>query len=177
MVATDSFEIRVARPQDADAVTVLLEQSYSVLWAGAYPDDVLNAVLPLLTKANPVLLSGGTFFVAADPVDGRLLGCGGWSMAAPGSGEIKPNLAHVRHFGTHPDETGRGIGRAILTRCFEQAVAEGAERMSCQSSLTAVAFYRSCGFSEIGPVEINLPNGLSIESVLMSRELQQPAGA
>jgi len=172
-----NFEIRLADPQDAEAVTALLEQSYSVLWAGAYPADVLKAVLPLLTKANPALLSGGTFFVAADPVDGRLLGCGGWSMAAPGSGEIKPNLAHVRHFGTDPDETGRGIGRAILNRCFEQAAAEGAKSMSCQSSLTAVAFYRSCGFVEIEPTIIDLPNGISIEAVLMSRELQQPAGA
>lgn len=171
MSAANGFEIRSAHLQDADAVTALLEQSYSILWAGAYPADVLDAVLPLLTKANPALLSGDTFFVAADLVDGRLLGCGGWSMAAPGSGEITPGLAHVRHFGTHPDETGRGIGRAILDHCFEQAVAEGAERMSCQSSLTAVAFYRACGFAEIGPTMINLPNGMSIEAVLMSREL------
>lgn len=176
MAGHDGFTIRVARSQDAAAVTSLLEESYSKLWASSYPRDLLEAALPLLTGANPVLLASGHFFVATDNETGQMTGCGGWSMTPPGGGKADPAVAHVRHFATHPDKTRRGIGRAILERCFKQAVAHGAERMSCQSSITAVAFYHHCGFVAVGPTQVLLPNGLSIDAVLMIRELNSRPG-
>lgn len=58
--------LRTATPDDRAAVSDLLDQSYRVLMAGAYPADLLAQALPLITKANPVLLaafSAGTVFV------------------------------------------------------------------------------------------------------------------
>ncbi|MBA4174894.1 MAG: GNAT family N-acetyltransferase, partial [Hyphomicrobium sp.] len=55
------LSIRVATPEDREAVTRLLQRSYPALMAGSYEPAVLAAALPLMTQANPALLASGTF--------------------------------------------------------------------------------------------------------------------
>jgi hypothetical protein len=76
-----------------DAVTSLLEASYSNLLAPRYNPEALAKALPLMTKANIRLLASQTFYLAH--ADDQLVGCGGWSREAPGSAEINDGTAHT----------------------------------------------------------------------------------
>jgi hypothetical protein len=58
------YSIRIARFADSDAVGALLVASYSSLLAARYDGDVLDRALPHLTRANPILLASGTYYVA-----------------------------------------------------------------------------------------------------------------
>jgi GNAT superfamily N-acetyltransferase len=120
--------VRGASPQDAEAVSALLEASYSSLMALGYEPTLFARALPLLTKANPMLLSSCTWYVveALDAED-RLVGCGGWARQRPDvpNEPVDPVLGHIRHFATHPNWTRRGIGRALFDRCVADARAAG----------------------------------------------------
>jgi GNAT superfamily N-acetyltransferase len=145
----------------------VFEAAYPVLMARAYDAAVLDAALPRMIRVNPALLDAGTFYVAADG-RGAVVGCGGWSLARPGSGEVAPGLAHIRHFGTHPHWTGCGVGRAIYERCEADARAAGIIRFECYASLNAEAFYEALGFESIR--RSHAPMGsLAFPIVLMER--------
>jgi GNAT superfamily N-acetyltransferase len=169
-MAAASYTLRAAVPADAEAVTALLEASYPTLLTEAYEAAVLAATLPLMTKANPTLLASGTYYVAE--VDGRsLAGCGGWTPAKPGSGEIVPGVGHIRHFATHPDWTRRGIAGALLVRCIEEAKARGITTMEAFATLSAEDFYRAHGFVPVGPIDVPMTANVSLPSLWMRRTL------
>lgn len=162
--------LRVATPADAARVTALLEASYPPLMAEGYEEAHLAVALPIMTRANPALLSSGTYYVA-EAARERIVGCGGWSWERPGTGEIADGLAHVRHFGTHPDWLGRGVGRAMYELCEKEARAAGVQHFECYSSLNAERFYLALGFTKVGPMEIPLNEGFGLPAVLMVRSL------
>lgn len=161
-----STQIRTASTDDAEFVTALLTATYPVLFRDAYPPDLLALALPIITKSNPALLRSGCFYVAERP-NRQTVGCGGWSVERPGSGEIVTGLGHVRHFATRPDWTRRGVGRAILSRCVEQAKERGIRILECHSSLVAEAFYRSNGFASIGRIDVEFAPGVNFPGVHM----------
>ena len=162
------YFIRIARPADFEAVGAVLLASYSRLLAAHYDRVVLDVALPFMTSANAILLASGSYYVAESGT-GALVGCGGWSMAPPGGGEIAPGEGHIRHFAVHPDWLGQKIGTSLLARCFDDA-SPGIRRLYCYSSLNAEPFYRSCGFETIGPIDLPMGQILKFPSVLMKRE-------
>jgi hypothetical protein len=88
---TAYFEVRIASPQDAEAVSALLAASYPLLMAFGYDPILFARALPVLTKANPALLSTRTWYVVeALGADDRLVGCGrchsGPMVSAPSLG-------------------------------------------------------------------------------------------
>ena len=85
----NNFEIRIARPEDEAPLSDLLKASYSVLMTAHYDQAILGAVLPVMARANPALLSAGTFYVA-ETTDGSVAGCGGWSRERPGTSDVTP---------------------------------------------------------------------------------------
>jgi hypothetical protein len=62
-----------------------------------YSQEILSVVLPTMTKANPSLLSSGTFYLA-EIANKLVIGCGGWTKERPGNGEIIPGVGHISHF-------------------------------------------------------------------------------
>jgi hypothetical protein len=164
------YSVRVAAPADADAVTTLLVGSYPVLLAERYKPELLALALPLMTEANPRLVTSGPYYVA-ELADGQLVGCGGWTVERPGSGEVVPGLAHVRHFGTLQGWTRRGVGRALTMRTFADENIHGVRMMDCYSTLGAETFYRAMGFASIGPIDVMMALGISFPAVLMRYEL------
>lgn len=155
---------------DAAAVSEVLAASYGELLPADYDAAVLARALPSMSKANPVLLGSGKYYVA-ETADGRIIGAGGWSVERPGSTEAIDGLAHVRHFATEPRWIGRGVARAILTRCINDAEAAGARTMEAYSTLSAVNFYRASGFVTVATFEVNLAPGLNLPSVHMKRHV------
>ncbi len=164
------FTIRVAAPEDATAASELFAASYPQLMAPAYEPAVLAAALPAMIQANPALLATGTYFVA-ETGDGVIVGCGGWTREQPQTGEVKPGLGHIRHFGTHHEWVGRGIGRAIYERCEQQARSAGIQRFECCASLNAEGFYAAMGFKAVRRIEVAMPENAMLPAVLMKRPL------
>ncbi len=162
------FQLRVAGPADAEAVTAVLASAYPRLMAPDYDPAVLAAVLPAMTRANPGLLASGTYYVQVAP-GGGIVACGGWTREEPGTGRIEPGVAHVRHFGTHADWIRRGLGRAVFECCKQAAFAEGLRIFRCFSSLGAEPFYAALGFATLQRTHLSIGEGRKLPTVTMVR--------
>lgn len=168
MTAKD-FSVRAATLSDSAGVSALLLESFPTLMQSAYEPAILDPALKLMTRAQPALLSSGTYYVAVS-TGGTIVGCGGWSkdhheIAA------RDGVGHIRHFGTHPDWVNRGIGKAIYRRCEADARKAGVVRFECQSSLNAEGFYAACGFERVETIEIEMNQGLFLPAVHMQRSI------
>jgi N-acetylglutamate synthase-like GNAT family acetyltransferase len=166
------FVIRAAGPADTDAVSILLEASYSRLLVTSYDRNILRRALPYMIKSNPALLASGTYYVA-ETEPGVLVGCGGWTAAKPGSGEMTAGEAHIRHFAIHPDWTRRGIGSSLLDRCIRDARSLGIVKLHCFSTLNAEPFYRASGFDTIGSIGVPMGPTITFPAVLMLQLLRR----
>lgn len=161
-------QLRTARPEDQAMVSELLGLSYAALMADAYPADLLEAALPLITRANPALLASGRYAVIADET-GRLIACGGWSQERPGTGEVIAGLAHIRHFAVHPDAVRRGLGRRLYEWCEDAARGARMTEFECHASLNAESFYRALGFTRSGEMCLRLKAGVALPAIVMTR--------
>lgn len=169
MADARSWSLRVATPDDAGQVSALLDRSYSTAWASFYEADLIAAVRPYVTRANPKLLASGTYFVAMS--DGGLaVGCGGWTHEAPGTGALADGVTHIRHFATDPEWLRLGIAGAMLRRCMVEAKAGGAATLFADSARGAELFYASFGFETVGPSNPVI-NGHVLPGILMKRTL------
>jgi GNAT superfamily N-acetyltransferase len=153
------WTVRIATPVDEAAASALLHASYAGLLAAHYDRQLLGQLLPLIGRAQPALLASGTFFVAEDET-GALLGCGGWTSEVPGTQDVIPGEAHVRHFATHPQAVRKGIGGALLNRCIEEARQSGNSILHADAALNAEPFYAAFGFRTVGLTEGDMPGAL-----------------
>lgn len=137
--------------------------------AEAYDPEILGRALPIITKPNRRLLGSGTYYVAqyADAI----VACGGWSLEEPGSTSTEPGIAHIRHFAVASEHVRRGAGRALFHRCEVEARASGIRLFKCFSSLNAAEFYAALGFQLCGPIEVQMPEGLTFPSYLMEKRI------
>jgi GNAT superfamily N-acetyltransferase len=164
------WSLRTAQPDDADAISALLGRSYPLIWKSHYAPDMLAAVLPLVTRANPSLLASGRFFVVMAAYEELAVGCGGWSAEWPGSAGADPGLCHARHFATDARWLRQGIAQTIVDRCVKDATAAGFETMLVDSAKGAEPFYIACGFVPIGPSNTFI-GGRPIPGTMMKRPL------
>ena len=160
-----TFSLRPARPLDADAISTLLAESYPALLAQDYAPEVLQAVLPAITRARPSLVASGTYYVVEGA--GGLCAAGGWSQLDPWGGMCAPGSGHIRHLVCAPRETRKGHARRILTHIFEEARKAGVTRLDCYSTLTAEAFYRAMGLKVCAPVVMQLGRGVDFPALHM----------
>ena len=165
------FAVRTATPEDKAKVSELLTAAYPLLLPPSYDASVLAAALPVMTQANPTLLVADTYYLA-ETAEARTIGCGGWTRERPGEGSVAPGLGHIRHFGTHPEWLGRGVGRAIYRHCEERARTAGVQRFECYASLNAEGFYAALGFKSLRPIEIPIkPPDAVFPAILMARPI------
>lgn len=165
-----TIEIRPARREDLPAIDTLLSRAYPQLLKNDYPPSVLVTAVPLISRAQPGLVSSGTYYVAVAET-GAILGAGGWTARDPATGRSTARLGNIRHFGTDPDATRRGVARHIMDRCLRDAQDAGVTRMQCYSTLTAVPFYAAQGFVELAEVELELRPGVRFSAIRMERRL------
>jgi len=170
MCAT-TLTIRPTRAADLTALDALFSRSYPALLKQDYPPSTLVTALPLIARAQPRLVTSGTYFMAES--DGDVLGAGGWTWGAPqGGGALGPrDMAHVRHVVTDHRHTRKGIARRLFGTIFQTARQAGVGLLDCQSTLSAVPFYTAMAFHPIGPIEISLRPGISFSAVRMQRRL------
>ncbi|WP_442955386.1 GNAT family N-acetyltransferase [Parasphingorhabdus sp.] len=159
------MRLRTAELNDAPSVTALFERAYPTLMAASYDAAVLAVALPEMTRANPTLLASRTYYVIEDGE--RLIGCGGWTIEKPGSGEVKPGLAHLRHFATDPDRAREGIGRSIYNRCAIEASNSKITKFQAFAGLNAEPFYQRMGLERIRVVDVPMGPSIKLPTVLM----------
>ncbi len=168
------YFVRTARSVDMVAIDDVLSRSYPKLLKADYPPSVLVTAVPVISRAQPDLVASGTYYVAEDSA-GMILGAGGWTVRAPGTGQSRGQMAaeagHIRHFATDPDHLRKGVAQALMKRVLLDAEAVGVSRLECLSTRTAVPFYIAQGFRTMGDVDVRLRGGISFPAIQMFRPM------
>ena len=174
--------MRVATPADGLAIEALMRATGEVLFRRFYDERQTASAVRFVSQVDPMLLADGTYFVVE--VGGELVACGGWSRRDrlyTGSGESDGDARHldstteparVRAMFTRADWTRRGLGRRILEACEEAAAAEGFTRLSLMATLPGVPLYRAYGFEPVEEVLVTLPDGVTLESMTMEKQIE-----
>ena len=167
------FSVRVATGHDIAAVDALLARAYPRLLKADYLPSVLVTVLPMMSRAQPALVTCGTYYVVEDA--GAIIGAGGWTTAIPGGNPggaaPEPGRGNVRHVVTDDRQVRRGVGRALIGHICDTARASGMTWLHCVATLTAVPFYRAVGFTDIGPLTLRFGAGIAFPAMEMRRAL------
>lgn len=180
----ETLHIRKATAKDRRGVEALQRHALQRLSARCYSARQIDRFLKLVGTFDERLIADGTYFVVEDYE--RLVGCGGWSRrGATFSGRTSGTGAHriaggatIRAVYTRPDCARRGIGRAVMVRSEEAALADGHRCLYLSASLAAVPFYRALGYRPLSIGTIALPDGTAMPMIPMAKTLiGTPTGA
>lgn len=151
------LEIRPATEADVGAIGTVIVRAVSEVNSRDYPIDTIAEIV---AGAGPegvrARLAARTVLVAARR--GEVLGTAGLEETSAG--------AALRSLYVRPDAHRQGIGAHLLGAIEALARARGHAYLHVPASLTAVAFYRACGYAVIGP-----PSASSHTTVPMGRML------
>lgn len=173
--------IRPATMDDRPAISELIARSARQLSREQYSDAQIEAAIATVFGVDSELIEDGTYFVAES--QGVMVGCGGWSRrktlfggdqySVRDAGYLDPQSqpAKIRAFFIHPAHARKGIARAILSRCETEAQAHGFRALELMATLPGIAFYESCGFSQMGNYDLELTAGVILELVPMRKQL------
>ena len=177
-MSSAAFTIRPATRADITILEALVERSIRGLAGGHYDPHQIDDSLRYLYGIDTQLVDDGSYMVVER--DGEVVACGGWSWRRTPFGSDRAqdvrDAAHraprrdaavIRAFYVDPHLTRQGIGRMVLDACEQAARAEGFDRYELTSTAMGVAFYAACGYREIGPVDITLPDGVVLPHVQM----------
>jgi len=166
---------------EREAIRELIAVSARQLSSRHYSDTQIEAAIATVFGVDTDLIEDGTYFVVE--IEGQLAGCGGWSkrktlfggdqFSSRDAGYLDPQSepAKIRAFFIHPDHARKGIARAILSRCEDEARAEGFRALELMATLPGIEFYKSCGFVETGNFDLDLTDAVKLELVPMRKEL------
>ena len=167
--------------EERDAIRELIAASARLLSREHYSEAQIEAAIAGVFGVDTDLIEDGTYLVAE--IDGQLAGCGGWSRrktlfggdqyASRDTGYLDPQseAAKIRAFFIHPDHARKGIARAILSRCEDEARAQGFRALELMATLPGIEFYKSCGFVETGNFDLDLTDTVKLELVPMRKEI------
>lgn len=173
--------ISKATMEERDAIGQLIAESARELSRAHYTAAQIEAAIVTVFGVDTDLIDDGTYFVVE--IDGQLAGCGGWSKrktlfggdqySSRDTGYLDPKTepAKIRAFFIHPDHARKGIARAILSRCEDEAWAQGFRALELMATLPGIEFYKSCGFVETGNFELDLTDTVKLELIPMRKEL------
>lgn len=148
--------IRLATRDDIPAIESLQQDSIEKLQIGYLTPEQIEA-----SKAgmglDTQLIDDGTYFCVVE--DDTLIGCGGWSFRKTLYGgnhsqgrdaaELDPETdrARIRAMYTHPDHTGRGVGRLVIEEAEKAAREKGFIALEMAATMAGVPFYLKCGYT------------------------------
>jgi GNAT superfamily N-acetyltransferase len=177
-----SYHLRAATRADQDALRVLIARSARELSAQDYSRAQIEGALQGAFGVDTQLIDDGTYFVVE--FEGRPVGCGGWSRRRTlfggdahrerDAGELDPRVdaAKIRAFFVDPDHARRGIGRTLLERCESEARGRGFRRLELMGTLPGVRLYEALGYKRGAMVHYPVADGVNIEFIPMSKELE-----
>lgn len=171
---------RLARPADIPTIAALIEASVRGLGPPHYDERQIESSLVHLFGVDTTMIEDGTYLVIED--EDEIVACGGWSRrrTAFGGDRATPwrdaaprdpavDAAVLRAFFVHPDHTRRGLGRRLMEASEEAARAAGFARFELVSTLPGLPLYRALGYREVEPLDVELPDGVVIETVRMEK--------
>jgi GNAT superfamily N-acetyltransferase len=178
---------RIATERDIPSIAELIPLSVRGLQGAYYSKAQMEAAIGGSFAVDRQLIRDGTYFVVE--AGGRIVGCGGWSRRKSTCGgdrgrtgedpEIDPATepARIRAFFVHPDWARRGIGSSLMVASEKAATAAGFRDVTISSTLAGEALYASFGYKEVERYDVDLPGGLSLPCVGMTRSLARPVEA
>jgi GNAT superfamily N-acetyltransferase len=170
---SETLSVRPSVATDLADIDALLSLSYPALLKSDYPPSVLVTAVPLISKANPQLVTSGTYFVLVDRND-AIVGAGGWTKSAPPGFGASAGLGHIRHIVTDHRRVRQGIGRRLMQHIVSDAATAGVTQLDCFSTLMAVPFYVAFGFRVLGPITVPLRPGIDFPAIHMRRLVSKP---
>jgi len=178
---SDVITLRPARDTDLPLLRAIMREAIDSLqedYLSAEQIAASHQVMGLDTQ----LVRDGTYVVAE--IDGRIVGCGGWSQRATLFGgdhsaaqrdaralDPMTEPARIRAMYTHPAFTRRGIARRILTHCETCAKEAGFSRVELMGTLSGEALYRNAGYVPVERVDVPA-NGLTVPMWRMTKDLE-----
>jgi GNAT superfamily N-acetyltransferase len=174
------YSIRKAKLEERSAIQQLIADSARGLSRAEYTDAQIEAAIATVFGVDTSLIEDETYFVVEEA--GQLIGCGGWSKRRTLYGGdqyahrdvsyVNPSSepARIRAFFVHPDHARKGVARAIINRCEDEARASGFRALELLSTMPGVKFYESCGYVSLGDFELELRDDIKLEFVPMRKE-------
>ncbi|CAN5551942.1 GNAT family N-acetyltransferase [soil metagenome] len=175
------MQIRLASMNDVEALNELIPLATRGLSPPFYTPAQIDRAVAHVFGVDRQLILDSTYFVVE--IDGRIVGCGGWSRRktmfggdATGFKETadalldpKIDAARIRAFFVHPDFARRGIGRTILQSCERAARDAGFCRLELVATLPGAPLYAACGYHQIEPLDIPIPDGSILPAIKMGK--------
>ena len=173
------MKLRLARRDDLETLRSLADAAISDLQRPFLTAPQINSSRTIM-GIDTQLIDDGTYFVVE--IDGRLVGCGGWSRRAtlyggdqsPGRSaallDPATDPAHVRAMYTHPDHVRKGIGRLILEHCEAAARSEGFRSVDLMATMAGGPLYRACGYVPCEEI-VDDRGGVPVPLVRMNKPL------
>lgn len=175
-----AVRLRTATRADVPALAALIEASVRGLGPPDYDARQIESSLAHLFGVDTTMIDDRTYLVIEEA--GSLIACGGWSRrrTAFGGDRATPwrdgaprdpttDAAVMRAFFVHPRHVRRGLGRRLVEASEEAATAAGFARFELVSTLPGLPLYRALGYREIEPFDVQLPDGVVIETVRMGK--------
>jgi len=145
----DSFKIRRARPDDAEAIATVHVESWRAAYRGHIPDRILNE-LKIGERTNDwktwLDLPDLSAFLAIKTSSV----CGFCTLTLSVDEDARQAVAEIPAFYVHPAWWRQGLGRELCKRAFEEARRRNFEAVTLwvlDSNQPARCFYESMGFS------------------------------
>lgn len=158
-----------------------MRASMDTLSAGFYDARQAASAVRYIAIPDTQLIDDGTYFVIEE--GGRVIACGGWSARRKlftGTSDqvitdewLDPaaDAARVRAMFVDPAHARRGLGRIILEASEHAARAAGFSRAELMATLPGVPLYRACGYEDVEPTTLVLPDGARLGALLMRKQL------
>lgn len=139
-------QLRIAQPADAEAISRLISEALRRTNAADYSSKVIEGMTAAYNVPRVGLMIRGREMLVAD-TGGEIVGTIGYAGGA------------VRSLFIAPPHQGQGIGRCLIEAVETLARRSHIRSLTVAASLTAIGFYRRCGFEMLRPVE---PSGVAM---------------
>ncbi len=145
---TDTIRVRPAAATDADALAAFAESTFREAFGPDNTPEDMEAYVGEAFGAEQQRgeIEDGDSIVLVAERDGELIG-----YAHLREGADAPIF--LERFYIAPGLKGRGFARALMDDVFSAAVSRGARSIQLavwERNPRAIAFYRKCGFTEVG---------------------------
>lgn len=160
------FEVRRARPADADGILAAHLDSIRSIGPGFYDAETVRAWGAHLTAAlyASAMARGDEMFVAIRGNRDANVVLGFSSHRV--DGRVHRTAVYIRGAAAR-----QGVGSALFRAAEAAAIAAGATSLEIDASLAAVDFYKTLGFEETGRGTHTLSSGCSMACVFMRKNL------
>jgi GNAT superfamily N-acetyltransferase len=184
--------LRLATRDDLPEIERVMRASMGALSAGFYDEAQARSAVEYIAVPDTQLIDDSTYFVI-EPANrqpstaNHILACGGWSARRKlftGTSDqvitdewLDPatDAARVRAMFVDPAYARRGLGRLILDASEQAARNAGFKTCELMATLPGVPLYRACGYEDVEPTTLILPDGARLGAVLMRKTVMGEA--